>query len=100
MGKKVSHILSIISRHKYLFTIVLFAVLILFIDNNSILSKRDIKMENDSLRREITRLEEECQRDSARLEQLKNDSNQIIRVAREMYFMKRPSEDVYIVKNK
>ena len=57
-------------------------------------------MENDSLRREITRLEEECQRDSARLEQLKNDSNEIIRVAREMYFMKRPSEDVYIVKNK
>ncbi len=86
-----------IARHKYIVTIILFVAIILFIDSNSLWSKRELISQNDELRREIAELEEACRRDSARLEELKNDSNEIIRVAREIYFMKRSNEDVYII---
>ncbi|MBQ2122338.1 MAG: septum formation initiator family protein [Bacteroidaceae bacterium] len=75
----------------------MFVAIILFIDSNSLWSKRELISQNDELRREIAELEEACRRDSARLEELKNDSNEIIRVAREIYFMKRSNEDVYII---
>ena len=62
------------------------------------MKKQELRDQNKVLREEIKAMEEACHRDSVRLEELKNDSNEIIRVARELYFMKRSNEDVYIIK--
>ena len=96
--KSTKGILSFVARHKYIVTLILFAAIILFLDNNSLWNKQQLKQQNKEIREEITKLEEACRRDSARLEELKSDSNEIVRVARELYFMKRSNEDVYIIK--
>lgn len=94
----IKWIFSFIARHKYLATIAVFAVIVVFLDSNSLMKKQELRDQNKVLREEIKAMEEACHRDSVRLEELKNDSNEIIRVARELYFMKRSNEDVYIIK--
>lgn len=89
--------LHYIWQHKFLWTSILFVVIVGFIDENSIWNRYEMKQINDSLRHEIKMCEDRCRHDSLRLEQLKHDPCAIDHVAREVYFMKRPDEDVYIV---
>ncbi len=84
-------------QHKFLWTSIFFVVVTGFLDSNSYWNRRALSQVNDSLRNEIQILEEKCHRDSTRLKQLKRDPDAVIHVAREVYFMKRENEDVYIV---
>lgn len=84
-------------KHKYLWTTILFVVIVGFVDENSIWNRYEMKQVNDSLRHEIEVCEKKCYQDSLRLEQLNHDPDAVEHVAREIYFMKKPGEDVYIV---
>lgn len=90
-------ILSKIWKHKYLWALMAFVIIVGFLDPNSYWNRFKMIRENDSLRNEISRYEEKCHQDSLRLEQLRRDHDAVIHVAREVYFMKRPHEDVYII---
>lgn len=83
---------------KYLIALIAFVVIIGFLDTNSVWKRLEIRQVNDSLRHEIQVYEEQSQRDSLRLDELQKNPDAIIHVAREQYFMKRPGEDIYIVK--
>ena len=83
---------------KYLITLIAFVVIIGFLDTNSVWNRLEIRKVNDSLRHEIQVYKERSQRDSLRLDELRKNPDAIIHVAREQYFMKRPGEDIYIIK--
>ena len=73
MGKLIS-IWNFICRRKYLITVVAFAVIIGFLDENSLVRRLGYK-------REISLLKEEIEK---------------YRIAREKYLMKKPNEDIYV----
>lgn len=83
---------------KYLITLIAFVVIIGFLDTNSVWNRLEIRKVNDSLRHEIQQYEERSKRDSIRLDELRKNPDAIIHVAREQYFMKRPGEDIFIVR--
>ena len=83
----------------WLVTIVFFALT--FIMGDSSLYKRytyDEKIPN--LEKEIKHYQKEIEINSKKLNDLHTDKEGLERFAREEYFMKKPNEDVYIIKNK
>ena len=83
----------------WLVTIVFFALT--FIMGDSSLYKRytyDEKIR--SLEKEIKHYQKEIEVNSKKLNDLHTDKEGLERFAREEYFMKKPNEDVYIIKNK
>lgn len=83
----------------WLVTIVFFALT--FVMGDSCLYKRytyDEKIR--SLEKEIKHYQKEIEINSKKLNDLHTDKEGLERFAREEYFMKKPNEDVYIIKNK
>lgn len=83
----------------WLVTIVFFALT--FVMGDSSLYKRytyDEKIR--SLEKEIKHYQKEIKINSKKLNDLHTDKEGLERFAREEYFMKKPNEDVYIIKNK
>ena len=83
----------------WLVTIVFFALT--FVMGDSSQYKRytyDEKIR--SLEKEIKHYQKEIEINSKKLNDLHTDKEGLERFAREEYFMKKPNEDVYIIKNK
>ena len=83
----------------WLVTIVFFALT--FVMGDSSLYKRytyDEKIR--SLEKEIKHYQKEIEINSKKPNDLHTDKEGLERFAREEYFMKKPNEDVYIIKNK
>lgn len=83
----------------WLVTIVFFALT--FVMGDSSLYKRytyDEKIR--SLEKEIKHYQKEIEINSKKLNDLHTDKEGLERFALEEYFMKKPNEDVYIIKNK
>ena len=97
MGKEIKNIGNYFLRHKYLFSFTIFAIIIGFLDTNSIWNRWEKRQENERLRAEIKKYELQCSKDSIKLKQLMNSPEAVIRVAREIHLMKADNEDVYLV---
>ena len=83
----------------WLVTIVFFALT--FVMGDSSLYKRHTYDEKiRSLEKEIKHYQKEIEINSKKLNDLHTDKEGLERFAREEYFMKKPNEDVYIIKNK
>ncbi len=95
MDKLVSFWLFV-CKNKYLITLVLFAVLIGFLDENSIVRRMGYAREKSRLREEIDKFRTEYEENTRRLNELAVDSGTIERIAREKYLMKKPNEDIYV----
>ena len=83
---KLASLWSFVRKHKYLITLALFAVIIGFLDENSVVRRLGYAREESRLRDEIEKYRKE----------LAVDSGAIERIAREKYLMKKPNEDIYV----
>ena len=93
---KLASFWSFVRKHKYLITVSLFAVVIGFLDENSIVRRLGYAREENRLRDEIEKYRKEYEENTERLNELTVDSTAIERVAREKYLMKKPYEDIYV----
>lgn len=83
--------------NKYVIATLIFAAVIVFIDQNNIFEQgrtvRKMRKGEQELEK-LTRATQEKWQESYRL---KNDTDYMEKVAREQYFTKRDNEDVYIM---
>ncbi|EGF52688.1 FtsB family cell division protein [Bacteroides fluxus] len=93
---KLAFLWSFFRKHKYLITLVLFAVIVGFLDENSMVRRLGYAREENRLRGEIERYRKEYEENTERLNELVADSGAIERIAREKYLMKKPNEDIYV----
>ena len=77
-------------------TVGVFAVIIVFLDENSIIRRMKYVHEEQVLRGEIEKYRNEYEQSTERLGELAVDSGAIERVARERYLMKKPNEDIFV----
>lgn len=91
-----STIRKFIGRYKYIITLVVFGVIIVFLDENSILRRIEVANEARNTRNEIEKYRQDFEESTQRLNELDADSNSIERIAREKYLMKKPNEDIYV----
>ena len=93
---KLMTVWNYIRRHKYLITIVSFLVIIVFLDENSLIQRAKHRQEIEALTNEIEKYRKQYEEDTETLKELMNDPDAMEKVAREKYLMKKPNEDVFI----
>ena len=85
-----------IRQHKYLITIAAFLVIIVFLDENSLIQRQKHQQEINTLKAEIERYRQQFEEDTRNLKELTSNPEAMEKIAREKYLMKRPNEDVFI----
>jgi len=85
-----------ILSNRYVLVSIAFSVWMLFLDNTSYLEQRVLNKQLEELEENKKYYQEEIQKDKKNIKQLKNPNN-LEKYAREKYYMKRDSEDIYII---
>ena len=93
---KLITIWSFICRRKYLITVVAFAVIIGFLDENSLFRRLAYEREISQLKEEIEKYRADYEENTKRLNELNSNPDAIEQVSREKYLMKKPNEDIYV----
>ncbi|MDR0938929.1 MAG: septum formation initiator family protein [Mediterranea sp.] len=93
---KLGSVWNFLGRHKYVITIVAFGILIVFLDDNSLVRRMGYSREINSLREEIVKYRADYDESTRRLNELKTNPDAMEKVAREKYMMKKPDEDIYV----
>ena len=82
--------------NKYVLVLCFFFTWMIFLDNYSYFDHRILDQQIEDLEDNATYYKEEIKKDQQNIKQLKN-SEQIEKYAREKYYMKKDSEDIYII---
>jgi len=82
--------------NKYVWVLLFFAAWMFFLDNYSYLNHRELNEQIDALEVNKKYYQDEIREDSENIKLLKSP-DQIERYAREKYYMKKDSEDIYII---
>lgn len=87
---------NFIGRHKYIITLVIFGIIIVFLDENSLIQRARHKDEIKTLKNEINKYRVQFEEDTERLKEITNNPEALEKIAREKYLMKKPDEDIFI----
>lgn len=82
--------------NKYIITLGVFALIVLFLDENSMLKRMQMNQEERELREEIEKYRDDFNESTRLLGEITADSVAIEQIARERYMMKLPEEDIYV----
>ncbi|TVR74589.1 MAG: septum formation initiator family protein [Marinilabiliales bacterium] len=86
-----------ILRNKYILSIMLFSLWLLFFDQNNLVNRFQEMRRINQLEADKEYFRERISADSARLNELKTDRENLEKFAREQYLMKRENEDIFII---
>jgi len=86
-----------ITRNKYILTLVLFFLWLLFFDNNNLIDRIKQLKDLHQLEQDRKYYLERIEKDTRRLNELKTNRENLEKFAREQYLMKRPNEDIFII---
>jgi len=84
--------------NKYVIAITVLFVFVVFIDENSVMKRVRLEREINSLKREIRHYQKLRDSSTQKLENLHSGEEELERIAREEYFMKKPNEEIFIIK--
>ena len=93
---KLMTVWNYIRKHKYLITIVSFLVIIIFLDENSLIQRNKHRQEINALTSEIEKYRKQFEEDTRKLKELTSNPEALEKIAREKYLMKKPNEDIFI----
>ena len=93
---KLLTIWNYIRCHKYLITVLIFIVVIGFLDENSLIQRIKHRNEISMLNSEIENYRNQYEEDTERLKELTTNPEALEKIAREKYLMKKPNEDIFV----
>jgi len=85
-------------RNKYLILLLLFIFWIIFLDDYNLINQNKMKNNVDKLKEQKEFYISEIKSDSTELSNLKDDSEEQEKFAREKFLMKKDNEDVFIIR--
>ena len=87
-------------RNKYLILLLLFIFWIIFLDDYNLITQNKMRNNADDLEEQKAFYISEIKSDSTELFNLKNDSEEQEKFAREKFKMKKENEDIFIIREK
>lgn len=93
----LNRIFSIFWKNKYLITLGLFLVWMLFFDKQSYFYQQKLDNELQALENDTLFYSNEIKSASEKLDELKGSKKAMEKLAREKYLMKKDNEEVYII---
>ncbi len=97
MSAKINVFLSLLSRYKYIITIVVGVAVVGFIDDNSLLRRFKYDLQISELRDEIKAYNQKNEAIVRQLRAVQRNPKAIEKIARERYFMKADDEDIFVL---
>ena len=97
MKEKIKSIWSFILKYKYIITILVFAIWILFLDHTNLIYRSKLSKEIDFLKKRQAYYEAEIEKNETYFNDLQTNPKTKERLAREEYYMKKDNEEVYII---
>lgn len=97
MKIKISSLLKYI-KNKYFISILIFLMIFLFFGENNLMVISRLQGELNALNREADMLAEDIKQDSLEAASLMGNKDALEAYGREHYYMKRPDEDIFILK--
>ncbi len=97
MSTKISFVWNLLSRYKYLITIVVGVVVVGFVDDNSLLQRFRYDLQISELKDEIKAYDKKNEAIVRRLRAVQRNPKAIEKIARERYFMKADDEDIFVL---
>lgn len=93
---KLLTIWNYIRRHKYMITVLIFIVVIGFLDENSLIQRVKHRGEISALNSEIEKYRKQYEEDTEKLKELTTNPEALEKIAREKYLMKKSDEDIFV----
>ena len=84
-------------KNRYLLTVVIFLIWILFFDNNNLIGRYQDMAALKQLKRDKEYYSNRIDEDTRKLNELKTSNENLEKFAREEYFMKRDNEDIFVI---
>lgn len=97
MSKKLASLWNILARYKYLITCVVGVVVVVFVDDNSLVRRLQYDLQIGQVKEEIRKYNLQDEQATKALHELRRDPKAIEKIARERYFMKADDEDIYVL---
>ena len=95
--KSVLKILIRIFRNKYILTLLVLIVWLLVFDRNNLIDRVKYLKALDEMEEQKIYYIEKIRHDSARLDELRTDAENLEKFAREQYLMKKENEDIFVI---
>ena len=86
-------------KNKYVAATLVFLLFFCFLGENNIIVTRKLQREVSELRREVEMLKAGLEQDSTEASSLDGNPDALEAYGREHYYMKRPEEDIFVVKD-
>ena len=96
MIKKIWEKLSHVLKNKYLLSLTLFSIWIIFFDDNNLIIRSGMIRNMNQLRQDCEYYKNRIITDSIKLNELKSSPEMLEKFAREQYLMKKDNEDTFI----
>ena len=84
-------------KNKYVLTIAVFTIWMLFFDQNNVVDRIKMTTEINQLEEDREFYLEQIQKDSARLNELTTNKENLEKYAREQFLMKKNNEEIFVV---
>jgi cell division protein DivIC len=84
-------------RNKFILTALVFFLWLLLFDQNNLVERRKSAREYDQLLQEKDYYQKKIEEDRKRIGELKTNSDNLEKFAREQYLMKKDNEDIFII---
>jgi cell division protein DivIC len=84
-------------KNKYTLTLIIFFGLIIFFDENNLVERVSNLNQIHQLERDKLYYFDKIKQDSSKLNELRTDSRNLEKFAREQYLMKKKNEDIFII---
>ena len=86
-----------IDKYKYLIALLIFLILIIFLDNNNLIKLRKYKKELNQAKDQNEYYKQKIVEDSLEMQRLKKDKEQLEIYARKTYFFKKDNETIFLI---
>lgn len=83
--------------NKYAVLLVAFVVFITFFDHNNLISRWETRSRIKGMEKEIKYYKNEIENNKKKMSEMRTSSETLEKYAREQYFLKKDSEDIYII---
>ena len=83
-------------KHKYIITMILIALIVGVVDEDSFLNRHPRRVRIETLKSEITNYKNQYAEADSKIRELESNPKAVEKIARERYHMKRADEDVFV----
>lgn len=88
---------TLLFRNKYLLTLVLFFIWIAIFDSNSLWDRFGSMQKLEKLKKDKIYVKNKITKEREQLNSLKNNALTLEKLARELYYMKKKNEEVFVI---